>query len=69
MVFGVTGRTLQLFKSFDEAERADDEYYASLSPAERIEILLSLISAHREARGEASSRLERVYRVTDLSRL
>jgi hypothetical protein len=58
-----------LFSSFEDAERADDEYYASLTPAERLDVLLGLISAYREAQGEAATRLERVYRVTHLSRL
>lgn len=65
----VTQRELRVFTSFAEADQADDEQYASLSPAERVNILLDLIAAHREATGEASTRFERVYRVTQLSRL
>lgn len=65
----VTQRELRVFTSFAEADQADDEQYASLSPAERLNILLDLIAAHREATGEASTRFERVYRVTELSRL
>ena len=61
-------KTLQLFHSFDEAERADDEYYASLTPQQRLDILLDLIAAHRESAGETATRLERVYRLTQLSR-
>jgi hypothetical protein len=68
-VQSVSERVLQLFTTFEDAERADDEYYASLTPAERLEILLSLVLAQREAQGEASTRFERVYRVTQLSRL
>jgi len=69
MVRAVTQRELRVFVSFAEADRADDEQYASLTPAERVNILLELIAAHREATGEASTRLERVYRVTQLSQL
>jgi hypothetical protein len=65
----VSQRELQVFASFEAADRADDEYYASLAPDERLEILLSLVAAHRESTGEASTRLERVYRVTELSRV
>src|SRR5215213_3791872 len=32
----------QVFSSFEEAEAADKEYYRSLSPAQRIEIMLML---------------------------
>jgi hypothetical protein len=59
---------VHVFHGFDEAERAEDEYYASLTPAERLEILLDLIAANRESVGEATTRLERVYRVTQLSK-
>ena len=36
-------RGAQVFRSFDEAERADDDYYASLTPEERLDILLAMI--------------------------
>jgi len=65
----VTQRELRVFTSFADADQADDEQYASLSPTERVNILLELIAAQREASGEASTRFERVYRVTQLSRL
>jgi hypothetical protein len=65
----VTQRELRVITSFAEADAADDEQYAGLSPSERLSILLELIAAHREASGEASTRLERVYRVTQLSQL
>lgn len=66
---GVSQRELQVFTSFEAADRADDDYYASLSPDERLDVLLTLIAAYREATGEAATRLERVYRVTELSRV
>ncbi len=59
---------VQRFRSFEEAEAADDAYYASLTPDERVNLLLDLIAAHQEAVGEASQRLERVCRVVELSR-
>jgi len=64
----VVQREVRVFSSFDDAERADVEYYASLTPDERVAILLEIIANHREATGETSERLERVYRVTELSR-
>ena len=57
-----------MFNSFDEADRADDAYYASLTAEKRLDVLLSLVAAHRESTGEAATRLERVYRVVELSR-
>lgn len=60
--------TLRIFSSFQEAEEADHEFYASVSPQERLDILLELIARHRESTGEAAEGLERVYRVTELAR-
>lgn len=60
-------KVLKVFNSFEEADRADDEYYASLSPQERVDILLDLVAAYRESLGETGQRLERVYRVVELS--
>jgi len=60
-------KVLKIFRSFDDAERADDEYYASLSPQERVDLLLDMIAAYRESLGETEQRLERVYRVVELS--
>jgi len=58
---------LRIFRSFEEAERADSDYYASLSEQECLEILLDLVAAYRESVGETAERLERVYRVTQLA--
>ena len=58
----------RVFHGFDEAQRAEDEYYAALTPQERLEILLDLIAAYRESVGEAAEGFERVYRVTQFSR-
>jgi hypothetical protein len=35
-------KTIQIFQAFAEAEKAEKEYYRSLSPEKRIEILLEL---------------------------
>lgn len=60
-------KVLNVFNSFEAADRADDEYYASLTPQERVNILLDMIAAYRESLGEAGQRFERVYRVVKLS--
>ena len=57
-------REHQKFSSFAESDAADKEYYLSLTPAERMEILLELIS--RGQGDEAAKGLERVYRVVEL---
>jgi hypothetical protein len=59
---------VRIFSSFREAEEADTAFYASLSPQERLDLLLDLIARHRESIGETTERFERVYRVTELSR-
>lgn len=55
-------KTVAKFRSFEEAEEADREFYKHLSPQERVNILLQLINHAPE------HRLERVYRVTKLPR-
>jgi len=61
-------RTIRRFESLQEADDADMEYYASLTPEERLNILLELIESGRSNLGEDSERFERVYRVDELSR-
>ena len=61
-------RVGQVFRSFEEADRADDAYYASLTPEERLDILLDIIERYRSSLGEAAERFERVHRVIELSR-
>lgn len=56
-----------MFRSFDDADEADDEFYAELTPNERLDILLELVERHRSALGEASSRLERVHHIVELA--
>jgi hypothetical protein len=62
-------RVVRTFSAFDEADEADDEYYANLEPERRLQILLELIERERSALGEAASRFERVHTVAELSRL
>jgi len=55
-------KTLTKFRSFEEAERADRDFYKRLTPQARLAILLELLNHAPE------QRLERVYRVTKLPR-
>lgn len=59
-------KVVRKFASHAESEKADREYYRSLSPQQRLDILLEIIAAHREETGEASEGFKRVYRVTQL---
>jgi hypothetical protein len=56
------------FPSQDAARQASLEYYRRLSPQERLNILLELISVFRKEGDASSDRLERVYRVSQLKR-
>jgi hypothetical protein len=58
---------LRVFSSFREAEEADKAFYASLSPQERVDLVLEMVARHRESMGEAGKGFERVYRVIELS--
>jgi hypothetical protein len=60
-------RRVQVFRSFEEAERAENAYYASLSPQQRVDLLLDLLEAWRESCGHADQGLARVHRVVKLS--
>ncbi len=57
-------RVARVFSSFEEADQADAEYDAALSPEQRIAIVIELRNMrHPDA---AEQRLERVCRVTKL---
>ena len=61
-------RSVRLFDSHAEADEADRAYYASLTPQERLDLLLEMVKTYREGFGEAGERLERVCRIDELSR-
>jgi len=54
--------------SHREAAERDREFYSSLSPAERMDILLELIQRHRERSNAPTEGFARVYRVVQLER-
>ena len=57
-------KTIQVFHSFAEAEKANNDYYRSLSPATRVEILLELRARWQDRKpNEASEGFKRVYRI------
>ncbi len=59
--------TVKKFSSFAEADEADRRYYAQLTPAERLNILLELIQRYRQSI-HAPEGLARVYRIVEFER-
>ena len=57
-------KVMQKFPSHRQSEEADRAYYQSLSPQERLEILLKLIAQGQP--DETEQRLTRVYRIVKL---
>ena len=57
-------KTIRVFKSFEEAETADREYYRSLTPAERIQIVLMLRERYR-ASNKLPNNFQRVCRIVE----
>ena len=55
--------TVRKFASHEEADKSDREYYRSLTPERRLEILLELVETNSNA---ASKGFERVYRFVKL---
>ncbi len=56
-------KTVRIFKSFAEAEKADKEYYRALTPAQRIEMLLIPRDQYRPYPNDVTEGFKRVYRV------
>ena len=56
------------FATFEEAEKATRNYYRSLTPEKRFEILFQLREMALEESGTPSGRLARVYRIAELKR-
>ena len=59
-------KTIQKFGSFADAEKADAAYYRSLSPGQRLDILLAMVE-QMQPRDETERRLKRVYRIVELA--
>jgi hypothetical protein len=61
-------RVARKFRSFEEADQADDQFYADLTPEERLDVLLELVERYRGTLGETADRFERVHRIVELER-
>jgi hypothetical protein len=57
-------KTARVFHSFAEADKTEGEYYRSLTPEQRLEILFDLVESMPP--DEPEQRLERVCRVIKL---
>ena len=60
-------KAVRIFGSHQEADEADEQYFRSLTPQQRLDVLLELLWRGRK-RDDAVERLERVYRIVELSR-
>jgi hypothetical protein len=54
----------RIFHSFAEADKAEVEFYRSLTPEQRLEILFDLVQSQQP--DETEQRLERVCRIIKL---
>ena len=59
-------RKLEIFESHEAADAADAAYYASLTPQERLDLVLELSADFPEDEDEADEGRQRVYRVVEL---
>lgn len=59
-------KKVKVIKSFAEADAEDKRYYHSLTPSERLDILLTLIARNRKP-DEVAKGFARVYRVVKLA--
>jgi hypothetical protein len=64
---GLDKTQFRVFSSFEEAEAADKEYYRSLSPAQRIDILLMLREHYSPYDDERTKGFKRVCRIIQRS--
>jgi hypothetical protein len=59
-------KRVAVYESHAESDRADQAFYRSLSPQERLDLLLTLIARHAESIGVDLERLVRVHRIVEL---
>jgi len=60
-------RVARVFNSFADADDADDEFYATLTPEARLEILLELVERERSALGQLGRPPNRIDILTSVS--
>jgi hypothetical protein len=61
-------KTVRVFRSFQEADAADREYYRNLTPEQRLRILFNLVATDEAGQNGTQERLQRVCRVIERRR-
>jgi len=56
-------RVIRTFNSFEEAKKAEIEYWKSLEPRKKLEILEEIRQRYMELTGEGKQGFQRVYRI------
>ena len=56
-------RVIKIFNSFEEAENSEVEYWKSLEPRKKLEILEEIRLRYMELTGEGKQGFKRVYRI------
>jgi (2Fe-2S) ferredoxin len=65
---GAMEPVVRKFRSFEEAEKADQVYYANLTPEQRLEIFAEILRRGRGPDDGSTQRLARVFRIVKLPR-
>ena len=58
-------RVLRVFQSQEEADRAERAYFRSLTPQQRLDILLEIVDRHRRSRPPDEQEFKKAYRVVE----
>jgi len=59
-------KVVRKFNSHKEAYAADRQFYLSLTPEQRLDILFEIVATHEEGLDEAQKGFQRVYRIVKL---
>lgn len=57
-----------IYRNHEEADRADDVYYANLTGNERVDLMVDMNRIFAEAYGVPEQRLRRIYRIVESER-
>lgn len=58
----------RIFRDHDEADRADDLFFAEMNPNDRVGLMVEMNQIFAEAFGAPNQGLRRVYRIVEQSR-
>jgi hypothetical protein len=60
-------KVVAIYDSFEAADRADREFYAKLTPDQRVQMAVDLLDLFEVSTDGAPQRLERIYRIVELT--